>query len=299
MLTRVARRSATRDPVVPSRFLDDAHDAERRATLGHCVTSHQRYSNLFRKLNPMSTVPDPVNAVGWRPLTREQRRVIGVLVEKAKTTPEAYPMTVNAITTACNQKSNRFPLMELDPAAVETVLEQLREMGAVIEILGSGRTAKFRHNLYQWMGVDKVQLAVMAELLLRGQQTIGELRGRAARMEPIADLNELKPVLQALLEKRLIVELTPAGRGQMITHNLYFDREMDKVRELVGAGDGQGGDGPVESDSGDEPASRPAAARVGAERDAIVAELQAQVDELRGQLQELATRLEKLESLVS
>ena len=74
---------------------------------------------------------------------------------------------------------------------------------------------KFKHMMYEWLGVDKVELAVTAELLLRGEQTLGELRGRAARMEPIADLGALRPIIQSLIEKGLVVALTPEGRGQV------------------------------------------------------------------------------------
>ena len=74
--------------------------------------------------------------------------------------------------------------------------------------------AKFRHYLYEWLGVDKVELAVMAELLLRGEQTIGELRGHASRMEPIPDLNALRPILESLEQKQLVVMLTPAGAAR-------------------------------------------------------------------------------------
>lgn len=182
----------------------------------------------------MTDAPLETTQPMWRPLTREQRRVVGALIEKAKTTPDSYPLTVNAIVAACNQKNNRSPLMELDATEVEMALDALRHMGAVTEIQGSGRVAKYRHNMYQWLGVDKVELAVMAELLLRGQQSVGDLRGRAARMEPIADMNELRPILDSLVNKRLLVELTPAGRGQIVTHNLYEDREILKIRELVG-----------------------------------------------------------------
>jgi uncharacterized protein YceH (UPF0502 family) len=137
----------------------------------------------------------------WRPLTAIQRRVVGVLVEKAKTTPDAYPLTLNALTNGCNQKSNRHPHTELASEEVERALEELRELCAVAEIQSGGRVAKYRHYMYEWLGVDKVELAVMAELLLRGEQTIGELRGRASRMEPIPDLNALRPILDSLLAK--------------------------------------------------------------------------------------------------
>lgn len=167
----------------------------------------------------------------WQPLTSIQRRVLGVLVEKAKTTPDAYPMTLNALTTGCNQKSNRSPLMSVSPEDVEVALEDLREMGAVAEIQGGGRANKYRHYIYDWMGVDKVEAAVMTELLLRGEQSLGELRGRAARMEPIADINALRPVVESLLAKGLMITLTPAGRGQIVTHALYKQRDIDALRQ--------------------------------------------------------------------
>src|SRR5262249_8237460 len=150
----------------------------------------------------------------------QDRRVLGVLVEKAKTTPDAYPMSVSAITSGANQKSNRFPSMNLEPDDVQESLDRLRQLGAVGEVQGSRRRPRVRHYLYEWLGVDKVELAVMAELLLRGSQTEGELRGRAARMEPIADLAALRPVLQSLKGKNLVIPLTPEGRGHVLTHAL-------------------------------------------------------------------------------
>jgi len=166
----------------------------------------------------------------WQPVKAIDRRVIGVLIEKAKTTPDAYPMTINGLVTGSNQKSNRFPTMDVQPEDIEESLERLRELGAVAEIIGGGRVAKFRHYLYEWLGVDKVELAVMAELLLRGAQTEGELRTRASRMEPIADLPALRAILTSLAGKKLIVSLTPEGRGHALTHNLYEPRELERVK---------------------------------------------------------------------
>ena len=166
----------------------------------------------------------------WRPLSRVQRRIAGVLVEKAKTTPDAYPLTLNGLTTGCNQKSNRSPQMSLSPSDVELAVDELREMGAVIEVQSGSRVAKYRHTLYDWLDVNKLEMAVMAELLLRGEQTVGELRSRAARMEPIADLSALHPVLDSLAQKGLVVQLTPSGRGQIVTHALFSEREMEELR---------------------------------------------------------------------
>src|SRR5204863_1942442 len=169
----------------------------------------------------------------WQPLSLRQRRVLGVLIEKAKTTPDVYPMTINGLVAGCNQKSNREPQLNLSNDDVEQVLEELRAMGAVTEVQGSGRVAKYRHHAYEWLGVEKTELAVMTELLLRGEQTLGELRGRAARMEPIADLAALKPVVDSLVGKGLMIELSPPGRGQPVRHNLYKERELVELKAEV------------------------------------------------------------------
>lgn len=170
----------------------------------------------------------------WKPLPPLERRVLGVLVEKAKTTPDAYPLSLNGIKTGCNQKSNRDPVMNVDEDALEDTLERLRDAGAVGLIQGSGRVEKFRHYAYQWLGVDKLECAVMAELLLRGAQTEGELRGRVSRMEPVADLPALRPVLDSLKQKKLIISLTPSGRGHVITHNLYLPAELERLQARYG-----------------------------------------------------------------
>jgi len=183
----------------------------------------------------MSSTMEP-SEKRWQPLTAIQRRVAGVLVEKAKTTPDAYPLTLNALTNGCNQKSNRTPHMDLSTEDVERALEELREMGAVAEVQSGGRVPKYRHYLYEWLGVDKVELAVVAELLLRGEQTIGELRGHASRMEPIADLNAMRPILDSLEQKQLVVMLTPPGRGQVVTHNLYTPERLAELRDQFASG---------------------------------------------------------------
>jgi uncharacterized protein YceH (UPF0502 family) len=186
----------------------------------------------------------------WQPLNPRMRRVLGVLVEKAKTTPDAYPMTLNGIVTGCNQKTNRDPVTNYSEEDVEAALEELRQVGVVAEVQGTGRVPKYRHYAYDWLGVTAVEMAVMTELLLRGEQTVGELRGRAARMEPIADLNALKPVLESLKQKQLVLDLSPPGRGQVVSHNLYKERELPELKARY-----------ANYVASDEPAeSRPAAA---------------------------------------
>jgi hypothetical protein len=220
----------------------------------------------------------------WRPLTSRQRRVAGVLVEKAKTTPDAYPMTLNALVAGCNQKSNRDPQMNLTAEEAEELLDQLRGMGAVAEVHGSGRVAKYRHLLYEWLGVDKHEIAVMAELLLRGEQTVGELRGRAARMEPIADLHELRPIVDALIAKRLVISLTPECRGQVVSHNLYSEKELEQLKLRFR-------DGAPTADSHVEPARRAPAAGIAS---GVAEELRAEIAELRAELRTLQEQMREL-----
>lgn len=171
----------------------------------------------------------------WQPLPAVERRVLGVLVEKAKTVPSAYPMTLNAIVTGCNQKSNRDPVMDLTEEVVERALENLRQLGAVGLVQGLGRVDKYRHYLYEWLGVEKEELAIIAELLLRGPQTEGELRAHVSRMEPIPDLPTLRKYLDSLTQKDLIVHLTPPGRGHTVAHNLYPEPELARLKQRFAA----------------------------------------------------------------
>ena len=131
-----------------------------------------------------SSTDNSTEAPKWQPIPPVQRRILGVLIEKAKTTPDAYPLSLNALTTGCNQKSNRSPQMNLTNGQVEEALELLREMGATGEVQTGGRVPKFKHYAYEWLGVDKAELAVMAELLLRGEQTVGDYAGPRVDREP-------------------------------------------------------------------------------------------------------------------
>ena len=246
--------------------------------------------------SPAST-PSVAPAPKWKPLNPTQRRVLGVLVEKAKTTPEQYPLSLNGLTTGCNQKNNRDPLTNLTPEQVEETIEELRGLGAAVEIQGGGRVAKYKHCLYDWLGVEKVELAVIAELLLRGEQSIGDLRGRASRMEPIADLNALRPILQSLKQKGLLLELTPEGRGQVISHNLHKDRELADVKSsaqrMAASAERQSADreSRVGSAAPPVPPSRAVTLDMFNELQLEVAELRAEIGRLRGCIQDLETKL--------
>jgi uncharacterized protein YceH (UPF0502 family) len=141
-------------------------------------------------------------------------------------------MSINGIKNGCNQKSNRSPLLELEENRVEDVLYELRQLGCVVEVHSGGRVPKYKHQAYEWLNVNKAELSVLTELLLRGEQTIGELRARAARMEStIEGLDELRPILTSLKEKNLLVELSPVGRGQVVTHNLYLANELERLQQ--------------------------------------------------------------------
>ncbi len=271
---------------------------------------------------PAATEPDaaqpaaqPAAEPRWQPLGAIDRRVLGVLAEKAKTTPDAYPLTLNAIRTGCNQKSNRAPVMALEADQIEESLERLRGLGAVGVIHGHGRVAKYRHYLYEWLGVDKVELAVMAELLLRGAQTEGELRARAARMEPIRDLTELRPIVDGLKAKGLVVPLTPEGRGHVVTHALDEPQELDALKAQFGTGAGPAtrataaaapaaaAAAPGPSQAGAVGPGGPAAPAGSAGVSAagyrppeaeLIPRIRQEIDELRAQLKQLESQVEEI-----
>ena len=238
---------------------------------------------------------DSSNVPKWQPLTRNQRRVAGVMIEKAKTTPDAYPLTLNALTTGCNQKSNRDPQMHLSPEEVEETLAELRTLGAVVVVEGKVRVEKFRHQLYEWLGVDKFEIAVLGELLLRGQQTVGELRGRAARMEPIKGLADLTPILETLIQRQLVISLTPPGRGQTVTHGLFQQEELERIKNKLPCEPSKSmapaGPTPAESLATPLPATIPAREEV--------QNLQKEIEDLKKAVVWLQSRLAQLERQIT
>ena len=148
-------------------------------------------------------------------LTPLEARLLGCLVEKELATPEYYPLTLNALVAACNQKNNRDPEMHLAPDEVEKglgVLQYDRKLVATYAGVGS-RAVKYVHRLTETLGVDTPELAILCELLLRGPQTPGELRGRASRMHPFASPAEVRTVLLALAARPepYVVELPRAA----------------------------------------------------------------------------------------
>lgn len=136
-------------------------------------------------------------------LAPHEARVIGCLIEKEIATPEQYPLSLNALVNACNQKSNREPVMDLDEATVQRSLDALTKKYLVSEETGYGsRVAKYRHRFcnteYGKLKFSPRELAIVCELLLRGPQTPGELRSRASRLCPLKDVSEVEHALEQL-----------------------------------------------------------------------------------------------------
>jgi uncharacterized protein YceH (UPF0502 family) len=129
-----------------------------------------------------------------------EERVLGCLIEKEMATPEYYPLTLNALISACNQKSNRHPVMALDGVAVEQALTSLRithSLAVEVDAHGS-RVPKFRHNMAAHWDFSPAERAVLCELLIRGPQTPGDLRAHASRLHPLTDAHEVDEILQGL-----------------------------------------------------------------------------------------------------
>lgn len=239
------------------------------------------------------SLPTPEASATRGPLSPAERRVLGVLIEKQKTTPDYYPMSVQGIATACNQKSNRDPVTNYDADDVETVLQGLRKRGATVLIEGSGRVTKWKHNLYEWLDLRSKpeEMAILAELMLRGAQTEGELRGRASRMDAIPDLSDLQSRLEFLEGKGYVVYLSPRGlkRGVVVTHGFYPPNELERVKQAGATMAASMEDRPAATT-----ASLPVAAAPDPGRHEELDRLREEVKELRGLVDSLATEIRVL-----
>ena len=135
-------------------------------------------------------------------LTPDEARVLGVLIEKAMTTPEQYPLSQNAVVNGANQKNNRDPIMAMDDNRAFDALEGLRGKAFLVRLNQAGsRVDKFRHNAGDVLHSRPAELAILAELMLRGPQTLGELRGRASRMQPFESLETVSNLLTGMMER--------------------------------------------------------------------------------------------------
>ena len=156
--------------------------------------------------------------------------MLGCLVEKEITTPEYYPLSLNALLHACNQKSNRDPLMNLDEDAVRSALRALSDQALAGSASGDSRVAKYEHRLAEVFNFTRPETAILCELLLRGPQTPGELRSRAERMHAFEDLSVVQSTLKHLMEREPpLVKLLPRQAGNKearYSHLLSGDVEV-------------------------------------------------------------------------
>jgi uncharacterized protein YceH (UPF0502 family) len=142
--------------------------------------------------------------------------VLGSLLEKDITTPEYYPLTLNALLNACNQKSNRDPVVNYDDATVANAIDSLKTKGFVTTVTGAGnRVPKYAHRISDRLNLGRRELALVCELMVRGPQTVGELRTHAARMYEFSDLEEVEACLNGLMDRAIdpLVTRLPRAPG--------------------------------------------------------------------------------------
>jgi uncharacterized protein len=209
-------------------------------------------------------------------------RVVGCLVEKQRTTPDVYPLSLNALRLACNQSTNRDPVVDYDEATVVEALRRLALRGWTRLASGAGsRARKYRHLLPEALGVDEGELALLAVLMLRGPQTPGELKGRSERLYPFEGLPTVQETLERLVERELVVR-HPRRPGQ---------KEERYEQVLGGGGDSDDAPSPVEAtELEQDPAAQqevPGGASSGDRLDRIERELES----LRGELASLREAL--------
>jgi hypothetical protein len=210
-------------------------------------------------------------------LSAEEARVVGSLIEKQVTTPEYYPLTMNALVNACNQISNRDPAVSYDERVVAYALEELREKKLAREVrTADGRVPKYRQVIEEVYPLSRAEVAIVCVLLLRGPQTPGELRARTERLYPFSDISFVEATLEGLAEASearppLVVKL-PRQTG----------RKESRYAHLLS--------GPVEADEGAEQRAEPHAVRSAARGgggDERAARLEAEVRALRAEMDEL------------
>ena len=237
-------------------------------------------------------------------LTAAQGRVLGALVEKERTTPQGYPLTDNALLAACNQTTSRDPVVSYDVPTVRMAVRELREQGLLRTVHRTGeRSDKHRHELEQALGLSAGQVALLAVLLLRGPQTLAELRSRTERMHPFASTEQVDRELLAMAERdEPLVALLPRqpGRKEARFTQLLVPTQVEP-RGVSPAGEPQTSpaDGPATDGARAEPVPAEAlpTAQGGPPRDAglaaAVAELADEVAALRREVDELRAALER------
>ena len=171
-------------------------------------------------------------------LTAAELRVLGCLVEKQRTTPDTYPLTLSALRAACNQSTNRDPVVAYDEATIRDAVTRLhRRRWARLSSGASSRTSKYRHLLDEALTGAPDELAVLCVLMLRGGQTPGELKARCDRLHPFADLAAIHTTLERLIERDLAVQLPrrPGQKEERYTHRLSDDDAPEPARTAPAA----------------------------------------------------------------
>jgi uncharacterized protein YceH (UPF0502 family) len=241
---------------------------------------------------------EPQNQI--RQLSKIQRRVIGALMEKAFTTPDQYPLTLKATTTACNQKSNRDPVVSYTEDQVQDTLDSLREDLLVAEVFtDGGRAPRYRHYMRHKFDFSEAQFAIIAELLLRGRQQPGELRTRASRMVKIDSQQQLRDELTSLQEKGYLQANGPLDRrGVEVDHTFYLPKEgMDigTAAASAPASDVGSSAAPPARQSVSEPSAAPAAVEQLENLQSTIADQAETIRNLQSLINDLEDRLQRLE----
>jgi uncharacterized protein YceH (UPF0502 family) len=210
-------------------------------------------------------------------------RVIGCLIEKQRTTPDVYPLSVNALRAACNQTTNRDPVVAYDEPTIRTALDRLSRMGWVRLASGPGsRAAKYRHLLDDALGLSPAEISLLAVLMLRGPQTPGELNGRTERLYRFSGLDEVEETLGAMAARELVARQPrrPGQKEDRYAHLLGDDEPSPRADEPV-------------------PFGSPASARE-PDGDGALARLERELEQLRDEVSQLRASLRELrESLGS
>ncbi len=161
-------------------------------------------------------------------------RVLGALLEKEITTPEYYPLSLNALVNACNQKSNRDPVVQFDETTVEQALHTLRDKGLLLSVTGVGsRVPKYGHRISEKLNLGRRELAILCELMLRGPQTLGELKNRAERMHRFDDLAEVEGVIERHPELIARLERRPGEKEARYAHLLSGPPEIAETESAA------------------------------------------------------------------
>jgi uncharacterized protein YceH (UPF0502 family) len=204
------------------------------------------------------------------PLSPAELRVLGALIEKETTTPEYYPLTLNGLAAACNQKTNRWPVTEYNEDDLVVALDGLRARGFAAAITGGSRVTKFAQRFTEKLNLGRRETAILCVLMLRGPQTIGEIKGRTERMYAFADLDETETVLQKMIDRAegALVQKLPHAPG---TKEPRFAQTLGGSVEAA----------PAPSYQGSTSVDR-------------ITALEAEVDKLRSEVAELRRRLEEV-----